>query len=105
MSTAKLATKWIFGLRTTRHPVRRHIFVVRSRLGLIQPRRPVSTSRAGMNVTAASNATMTEIAMAGPTAENTCNLVKTIARKVTDTVAADAAMTLPIDIIELLTAL
>ena len=35
---------------------------------------------------------MIEIEIAGPTVENTSNLVKIIARKVTATVAADAAM-------------
>ena len=92
------------GLRTTRVPARRHIRVVSSRRGLIQPRRPVSTSKAGSSVSADSKATMTEIEIAGPTTENTSSLVKTIARKVTETVAADAAITLPIDIRAFLTA-
>ena len=47
---------------------------------------------------------MIEIEIAGPTVENTPNLAKTIARKVTATVAADAAMTLPMDIKAFLTA-
>ena len=47
---------------------------------------------------------MTEIEIAGPTVEKMSNLAKTIARKVTATVAADAAMTLPMDINAFLTA-
>ena len=76
---------------------RRQKRVVSSRRGLIQPRRPASTMMAGSSVTAARNATVTAIANAGPTVENTGNRVKTIARKVTATVAAEAAITLPID--------
>ena len=53
---------------------------------------------AGSRVIAARNDTMTETEIAGPTSEKTCNLVKTIARNVIATVAADAAITLPIDI-------
>ncbi len=78
--------------------------VVKSRRGLIQPRRPVSTRIAGSSVVAVSSETMIETVMAGPTAENTSSLVKTMARKVTATVAADAAMTLPIDISAFFTA-
>ena len=40
---------------------------------------------------------MTEIEIAGPTVANICNWEKIIARKVTATVAADAAITLPMD--------
>src|ERR1700757_4235526 len=104
MRTTRLATRWMRGLRTTRVPARRHIRVVSSRRGLIQPRRPVSTSKAGSSVSADTNATTTAIEIAGPTAENTSNLVKTIARKVTATVAADAVITLPMDIKAFLTA-
>src|ERR1700675_2952880 len=104
-STIRLATRWILGRRTIRIPERRHIREVRSRRGLIQPRRPVSTSTAGRKGTAASNDTMIATEIAGPTAENTSSLVNTIARKVTATVAADAAITLPIDIRPFLTAI
>ena len=80
-----------------RMPERRQKRVVSSRLGLIQPRRPMSTRIAGRMVTAATNATKIAIAKAGPTVENTGSRVKIIAKNVTATVAADAAITLPIE--------
>jgi len=67
----QLATKWTLGRRTMRMPERRQKRVVSSRLGLIQPRRPMSTRIAGRMVTAATNATKIAIANAGPTVENT----------------------------------
>jgi hypothetical protein len=53
---------------------------------------------AGSTVTAAKKATVTAIARAGPTVEKTGNLVKTMATKVTATVAAEAAITFPIEL-------
>ncbi len=91
--------------RTMRTPERRHIRLVRSRRGLIQPRRPVSVRMAGSRVTAPSSDTVMATAIAGPTAENTSSLVNTIARNVTATVAADAVITLPMDINAFLTAM
>ena len=73
-------------------------------MALIQPRRPASTRMAGSRVTAARNATPIAIANAGPIVENTPNRVKIIPRKVTATVAADAAITLPMDVNALSTA-
>ena len=96
-STIKLATRWVLGRRTMRIPERRQKRWVRSLRGLIQPRRPASTRTAGRKLTAAKNATTTEIEIAGPTVANNCNWAKIMARKVTATVAADAAITLPMD--------
>ncbi|CNJ15008.1 Uncharacterised protein [Mycobacterium tuberculosis] len=59
---------------------------------------------AGSSVTAARNATTMQIEMAGPTVENTPNSAKSITINVTATVAADAAITLPMDIKAFLTA-
>ncbi len=53
---------------------------------------------AGSNVIAARNATPTPIAHATPIVENTPIWAKLIARKVIPTVAADAVITLPIEI-------
>ena len=53
---------------------------------------------AGSNVIAERNATPTPIAHATPTVENTPILAKLIPRKVIPTVAADAVITLPIEI-------
>src|SRR5262245_16918240 len=104
MSAIKLATRWVIGRRTMRIPERRQKRLVRPRRGLIQPRGPASTSIAGRRVTAAMHATAIEIEIAGPTVENTGNREKIIARKVTATVAADAAITLPMDVKALFTA-
>ncbi len=52
---------------------------------------------AGNSVTAAKNATEIETASAGPTLVNAGSRVKIMPRNVTATVAADAAITLPID--------
>src|SRR5258707_3159786 len=104
ISTIRLPTRWILGRRTMRMPDLRHMRVVRSLRGLIQPRRPVRTRMAGSTVTADSNDTRIATEIAGPTAENTSSLVKTIARNVIATVAADAAITLPMDINAFLTA-
>src|ERR1700684_2033245 len=98
ISAITLATRWVFGRRAMRMPVRRQKRLVRSRRGLIQPRRPASTRMAGSRLTAAMNATAIEIEIAGPTVENTGNRANIIARKVTATVAADAAITLPMDV-------
>src|ERR1700684_1770628 len=87
-----------------RIPERRQNRVVSSRRGLIQPRLPARTIRAGRNVTAASNATAIEQANAGPTFLKAPKWVKTIPRKVIDTVAADPVITLPIDVNALTTA-
>src|SRR5262249_20174745 len=104
MSTTRLPTKWMRGRRTTPVPITRQARAVQSRRGLLQLGRPASTSRAGSRVIAHRNATMTDIEIAGTTAENTSSLVKTLARNATATVAAEAAITLPIDINAILTA-
>ena len=52
---------------------------------------------AGRSVTAATNPTPIPSANAGPIVENTSNWVNIIPTKVTATVAADAAITLPMD--------
>ena len=52
---------------------------------------------AGSTVAAARKATQIAIANAGPTVEKTGSRVKIIAKNVTATVAADAAITLPMD--------
>ncbi|CFE51970.1 Uncharacterised protein [Mycobacterium tuberculosis] len=54
---------------------------------------------AGSRVTAAKNDTAIPIARAGPTVENTPSLANLMPRKVIPTVAADAAITFPTDII------
>ena len=71
---------------------------------MIQSRFPARTIRAGRNVTAASSATAMEMANAGPTFLKAPKWVKIIPRKVIDTVAADPAITLPIDVKALATA-
>ena len=53
---------------------------------------------AGSSVTAATKATPIPIANAGPVVENSSNRVKVIPRNVTPTVAADAAITLPMEL-------
>ncbi|COW51384.1 Uncharacterised protein [Mycobacterium tuberculosis] len=77
---------------------------MRSRRGAIQPRRPVSTIRAGSSVTAAKKTTATEIPNIGPTVLRIPSWVNTIPRKVIATVAAEAAITLPMDVNAFLTA-
>ena len=59
---------------------------------------------AGSSVIAERNATPTPIAHATPAVENTPISAKLIPRKVTPTVAADAVITLPIEINARLTA-
>ncbi len=58
----------------------------------------------GSSVIAATNAMMIEMEIAGPILAKMASLEKTIARNVTATVAADAAITLPMDIMAFLTA-
>jgi hypothetical protein len=58
---------------------------------------PSGARIAGRNVTAARKQMPIATASAAPTVENTPSLANTIARNVTATVAADAAITLPID--------
>ena len=94
---SKLTIRWIAGRRTIRIPDFFHIRLVKSRLGLIQPRRPASTRRAGRKVHAPRQPTAIATARATPTVEKTVSLVNTIPRKVTATVAADAVITLPTD--------
>src|SRR5271157_1455426 len=103
-STIALATRWVLGRRTIRIPERRQKRLVRPRRGLTQPRRPASARMAGRRLTAARKATQIEIEIAGPTVENTGNWAQIIERKVTATVAADAAITLPMHIKALFTA-
>ena len=59
---------------------------------------------AGSSVTAARNTTATEIANAGPMVFRIPSWTKIIPRKVIATVAAEAAITLPMDVSALLTA-
>lgn len=87
-----------------RMPDLRQNRAVISRRGETQPRRPASTMMAGSKVTAARNATPMAIANAGPMVANNSKLANVIPRNVTPTVAADAAMTLPIELNALLTA-
>ncbi len=87
-----------------RIPERRQKRVVSSRRGEIQPRGPAITRMAGRSVTAARKATPTAIANAMPTVENSPNLANIIPRKVIPTVAAEAAITLPMDVNALFTA-
>ena len=63
--------------------------------GLIQPRRPASTMTAGNNVTAPTKAVA--MPMARPVVEKSPSLANPIPRKVTPTVAAEAAITLPME--------
>ena len=93
-----LASRYAFGRRTIRMPEPRQKRRVRSRRGAIQPRRPASTNRAGSRVTAARNTTATEMPSTGPAFRRIPNWVKIIPRNVTATVAADAAITLPIEV-------
>ncbi|CAM5738269.1 hypothetical protein MAUB1S_00995 [Mycolicibacterium aubagnense] len=69
--------------------------LVSSFRGLAQPRRPTSVKIAGSSVIDDRNATAIVTASAGPVVENTLRLVKLMPRNVTATVAADAAITLP----------
>lgn len=78
--------------------------VVSSRRGLTQPRGPASTRIAGSSVTPARNATAMPIAAATPTVLNTPILAKLSRRNVSPTVVADAAITLPIEIMAARTA-
>jgi hypothetical protein len=59
---------------------------------------------AGSRVTAAKKATAIETASAGPTLVNAGRRVKIMPRNVTATVAADAAITLPMELIAFCTA-
>ncbi|PQM47000.1 hypothetical protein C1Y40_02831 [Mycobacterium talmoniae] len=72
--------------------------MVRSRRGAIHPHRPVSAIRAGSRVTAAKNTTAIEMASAGPIVDNMPNRANTMQAKVTATVAAEAAITLPTEV-------
>lgn len=87
-----------------RMPDRRQNRAVSSRRGLIQPRGPASTRIAGSRVVPARYATPIPIAAETPMVRNTPIWAKFITRKVIPTVAAEALMTLPIDIIADLTA-
>ena len=78
-----------------RTPERRQNRPVSSRRGATHPRRPASTRTAGSIVTAATNATATETASAGPIVANSPYRVKIMPRNVTTTVPAEAAVTLP----------
>src|SRR5262249_9209287 len=104
ISTITLVTRWLQGRRTILIPERRQKRLVRSRRGLIQPRGPASDMIAGSSVTAAAHATQIEMEIAGPTVEKMGIRAKTIATKVTATVAADAVITLPMDANALFTA-
>ncbi|SHU68424.1 Uncharacterised protein [Mycobacteroides abscessus subsp. abscessus] len=64
---------------------------------MIQPRRPTRTSTAGRKVTDATKAIRIDTLSAGPTVDRMPNLVNPMPRKVTATVAAEAATTLPMD--------
>ena len=83
---------------------RRQNRAVNSRRGLTQPRGPASTRIAGSRVTPARYATPIPIADDTPTVLNTPILAKLMIRKVMPTVAADAVITFPIEIIAALTA-
>ena len=91
----RLARRFTAGRRTIRMPERLQKRPVRSRRGLAQPRRPARVSNAGRKVIAPRQPTPIAAASATPTVENTVNLVKTMPRNVTATVAADAVITLP----------
>lgn len=94
-STATLAARYVRGRRTSASPSRCQRWVVNSRRGATQPRRPASTKMAGSSVNAASTPTPTVMASAGPTVESSPSLAKLMHRNVTATVAPEAATTLP----------
>src|SRR5271167_2184341 len=98
INTDKLISRCALGRRTIWTADRCHSRLVSPRRGITHPRRPVSTRMAGNSVTAARNAIAIETASAGPTLVNAGRRVKTMPQKVTATVAADAAMTLPMEL-------
>src|ERR1700692_4144889 len=97
LNSDNLISRWALGRRTIGTAYRCHSRLVSPRRGITHPRRPVSTRMAGNSVTAARNAIAIETASAGPTLVNAGRRVKTMPQKVTATVAADAAMTLPME--------
>ncbi len=97
-SMVRLTTRCALGRRTMWIAERCHSRSVSGRRGAIHPRRPASTRTAGNSVTAARNATAIETASAGPTLVNAGSWVKIMPRNVTATVAADAPITLPMDV-------
>jgi len=98
INTGKLISRCALGRRTIWTADRCHSRPVRPRRGVTHPRRPASTRMAGNRVTAARNAIPIETASAGPTLVNAGRRVNTMPRKVMATVAADAAMTLPMEL-------
>src|ERR1700744_2002845 len=103
MSTTRLAARWTLGRRTIRIPEILQKRVVRSARGLIEPRLPTNTRIAGSTPTAATERTRPAMEVAGPASPKPCSLANTITMKVIDTVAADAAITLPMDVTALMT--
>src|SRR6202000_1381018 len=98
MSTTRLAARWTLGRRTIRIPEILQKRVVRSARCLNQPRLPTNTTIAGTSVTAATEPTKTAMEIAGPKSAKTCSLAKPTTIRVIDAVAADAAITLPMDV-------